>query len=139
MEIAIYSIFNVARVVAAAPNYTSNAVWQSGRQAKPETEPETEAEPQAEAGTGPVSSSVCAALSLSLPSTFYLPPSPCVSERGRRSEESHTNAIKLALGQINCSQRKWQATSKERRNSAGFSLFCGCHKTYLQYRKWIWS
>lgn len=31
MEIAIYSIFNVARVVAAAPNYTSNAVWQAGK------------------------------------------------------------------------------------------------------------
>lgn len=56
---------------------------------------------------------VCLCSSLSLPSFFYLPPSPCVSERGRRSEESHTNAIKLALGQINCSQRKWQATSKE--------------------------
>lgn len=31
MEIAIYSIFNVARVVAAAPNYTSHAGSQSCR------------------------------------------------------------------------------------------------------------
>lgn len=44
---------------------------QSGRQARAETE----AEPQAEAGTGPVSSSDCAALSLSPP----LPFSMCLS------------------------------------------------------------
>lgn len=36
-----------------------------------------------------------------------------MQERKRGSEESRTNAIKLALGQINCSERKWQATSKE--------------------------
>lgn len=79
MEIAIYSIFNVARVVAAAPNYTT---------CQPELSyVERERERDREGG------------------------------RGRSA-----NAIKLALGQINCSPTEMASDVKgeKRLNLAGF-------------------